>query len=335
MNNSTNDGTIDPPIDPASIPAPIFERDDQGMVKGRVYPRRPDGRIDWFKLIPTEHIKFNDRDPKIADAIQKEYGKAADQLVYADVIKDREVDPRHILVLLWGWIELLHLRGGSAHPRVVHVTPYPKEAANVTCETMIDWEPNAEDRCGFSSYGVADATFENTGGFGYLAQMASNRSLARAVRMGLRVPVYGFDEIARASTPTIQEAGAGGVPTQSGPLGTLQRAAQEAGFSFDEIKKAAADRWLEDNVIIAAATTKGTTPLPKRRIESDPALWSGWADLKGQPRDCVTLITLIKTATAARKNNLEAKAATAAAATTAAKKATKPKVSAEPATAAA
>jgi hypothetical protein len=261
------------------IPQKIFVRDPEtGLVNGLNYVRRADGRIQWEKMIDPKHIVFNTLNDKIVEEITKTYGKPAKSLVYADLLAEGvEVNPKHILVLLQGFTELLALRGGSARPRIAHVLSYPPEAANVTCECTIDWVPNIEEPNGFTSYGTADANMSNTNGFGYLAAMAGNRALVRAVKHGLRIPILGFDEIAKKDS-AIQESGSTSlneapVSTSLTPSGTLERAAAEAKIPFDGVKK-------------------GASANHRQKMEGDPETWTTWSDIS--PRDCWTLINIIK-----------------------------------------
>ncbi len=300
--------TLADPTDPATATEPTpFDRNESGLVKGHDYPLRVDGRIDWFQQIPHEHIVFNDRNPKVAAAIEAAYGKPAGQLIYAEVIASgKVVDPRHILILLQGFVELADIRGyRRAGPATIIAL-----GRDMVCATVdIEWEPNTEEPNGKTSCGEADATTENTGGFGYLTAVAGNRAYVRAVRRGLRIPVLGFDEIAKKDD-TIPEAGnvSAAATTNSptfghGPTGSLQRAAQDCGFAFQQIKDAALARWNEDS----ASIDNNPEVNLKRRIENDPTTWEKWADVP--PRDCLTLINLVKAAKAARAENSIAKEA--------------------------
>ncbi len=264
----------DPILD--TLPEPLrFERDPEtGLVKGLVYPRRAsDNRIEWYKLIDPRHIVFNSA-PKMADAILKAYGKPAKDLVYGDLIAAGiEVDPRHVLVLLMGFLELADLRGYlSATPRIAHVVSYPPEAAICSCECTIDWVPNEEDPNGKVSYGTADATMENTGGWGYLSAMAGNRALVRAVRQGLRIPMMSFDELAKKDS-AIPEATAP-AKTLSLSASTLQKAADSAKLTFEQMKSAIAD---------------GSCDI---KLETDPATWTDWETVP--PRDALLLIKQLR-----------------------------------------
>jgi hypothetical protein len=257
---------------------PVFERDqDTGLIKGLEYPRRPDGRIQWEKLIPHEHIVFNTQNPKVSEEIERIYGRQAKSLVYSEIVAEGlEVNPKHILVLLQGFYEVFAIRGGSAIPRIAHVVSYPPEAAISVCECTIEWHPNIEEPNGFSSYGTADATMENTGGWGYLSAMAGNRAFVRAVKQGLRIPILGFDEIAKKDTAIPESSNVSSklpVSNMMTPSGSLERHATEAKFTFSAVKTGASTKY-------------------KEKIEGNPELWTTWTDIS--PRDCWTLITIIK-----------------------------------------
>lgn len=248
-----------------------FKRNENGLVDGLHYPRRADGRIQWEKLIPHQHIVFNG---KLDATLEKTYGATSRDLNYGDLIAaGKEVDPKHVLVLLAGFQELADLRGyTAATPRIAHVCSYPVEAAICSCECTIDWIPNEEDPEGKTSFGTADATMENTGGWGYLSAMAGNRSFVRAVRQGLRIPIMSFDEIAKKDT-AIPESVSQVAPAKNIATSTLQKHADAAGLTFEAIKTGALERYRE-------------------KMEGDPTTWTKWDDIA--PRDCASLLKLIR-----------------------------------------
>lgn len=259
----------------------IFERLENGLVRGVNYPLRPDGRIQWEKLIPHQHIVFNN---KLDVVLKKTYGNVAANLDYGELVSaGTEVDSKHVLVLLMGLIEVADLRGYySATPRIAHVVHdwakndegrvIPGPNSICTCECVIQWISNREEPAGKASYGTADATMENTGGWGYLSAMAGNRAFCRAVRQGLRIPILAFDEIAKKDTVTIPESGPS--PTQQ-PVhtSTLQKAADAAKLTFDDVKRGAADKY-------------------KDKMKGEPAKWNTWSDIPVS--DCLQLIKIIR-----------------------------------------
>lgn len=255
-----------------------FSRDpDSGLVNNVVYIRDAQGRIDWKAMINPAHIVFQGRkNEKLAAEIAGKYGATYDKLVYAEVVKTQPVEDKHVLILLAGFIELADLRGyNSSHSHIAHVTP----GGNVTCVSHIEWLPNVEEPYPKTSSGEADATVENTGGFGYLAALAGNRAFVRAVRRGLRIPILGADEIAAKdadSAPAEGGASSSGSAAAVGnlsPQGILQKTASELGVTFEQVK--------------AGATTKH-----KAKIEVDATAWTGFGDVP--PRDCMTLINLLR-----------------------------------------
>jgi hypothetical protein len=280
LDSNLHQGCTNAPVQVADIPTPIFQRDfDTGLVIGQAYPRRADGRIDWVQLIPKEQIVFNTNNPKIAADIEKAYGKPAKELNYGELVAAGvQVNPKHLLVLLQGFVEVASLRGYSATGRIAHALSYPPEAAISICECNIDWHPNVEEPNGFSSYGTADATMENTGGWGYLSAMAGNRAFVRAVRQGLRIPIMSFDEIAKKDMQlpesSQQTPVAAFTASGSSPTGALERCAAEMKCGFETLKKGASTKY-------------------RQKIETNPELWNSWADVP--PRDCWTLINILKT----------------------------------------
>lgn len=283
-----------PETDLVDLTPTRFERDPEtGLVKGLSYPRRTsDNRIEWHKLIDPRHVVFNSS-PKMEGAIVKAYGKPAKELVYGDLIAAGvEVDPRHVLVLLMGFLELADLRGYySAAPRIAHVThdwakdDYGKvvtgPGAICVCECTITWIENEEERSGKASYGTADATMENTGGWGYLAAMAGNRAFVRAVRQGLRIPMMSFDELAKKDS-AIPEASAEPAKQMSLSSSTLLKAANSAKLTFEQIRAAAADHW----------SKLQTDPAYETKLETDPAGWGDWESVP--PRDALTLVKTLR-----------------------------------------
>lgn len=280
-------------IEPSTIPS--FKRNAlTGLVEGITYLRRSDGRIDWSKMIRPEHIVFNSKldAPQYGKSLKEIYGASSKDLNYGDLIAaGTEVDPKHVLVLLMGFIELAALRGYlSAHPRIAHVCSYPAEAAICSCECTIDWVSNEEEPDGFTSYGTADATMDNTGGWGYLSAMAGNRAFVRAVRQGLRIPILGFDEIAKKDTTIPESAAPQSSSFDSTPIGLLKKAAadnktdtgQSNPLDFDKVRLAAIYHW--DQLQLDAKH--------KPKMRDNPNLWTKWDDITSA--DCLTLIKAIK-----------------------------------------
>ena len=250
-----------------------FERDPQtGLVIGVDYKYLPDGRIDWKAMLNPAHVVFNSKNKKAAEEIQKIYGAPADKLVYAEVVKNQPVDDKHILVLLKGFQEVAELRGFHSS------TPTSLQVAQgiVAVAHTIQWIPNVEDPQGKATGATADATMENTGGFGYLAAMAGNRAFVRAVRQGLGISILAFDEIAKRDESEHNETGnsstsvSSSVPT---PQNILAKFVREAGFTFEQLKKSAVEKH-------------------KDKMKNDPTFWNDFSDIPSF--DAMTLMTIVR-----------------------------------------
>jgi hypothetical protein len=270
-----------------------FKRNDTtGLVEGVEYPRLPNGRIDWKALINPVHITFNAKNPKLATEISTTYGAPADTLVYADVVAKQPVADKHILVLLAGFIEVAELRGYQAS----EVTQLAVDQGIVAVGHSITWLPNEEEPNGKTSSGTADATLDNTGGFGYLAAMAGNRAFVRAVKNGLGIRILGFDEIAKKddALPEAGNAPSPQVVTSPGnPIAILKRTASECGFTLEDVRKSASKRYIKE--------TEASAKDPKtiRTIETDPSTWKSFDDVP--KRDCLVLVEAMKNAAAKAK----------------------------------
>jgi hypothetical protein len=270
---TTSPSTAQAP-EPTQAPV-VFRRDDDGLIIGAHY-HVINGRISWRHSINPAHVVFNGR---LDEEIEARYGAKANKLVYADVIKTHVVDDRHILIKLDGFVELAELRGYTAAPVTIsHVTP---DGQHVSAVCHITWLPNVEEPFAKTSSGEADATFANTGGFGYLTAMAGNRAFVRAVKRGLGISILGFDEIAKKDTPLSEPSGdsasVGGTSTINplSPQGTLQTTAQSLNLSFETVRKGA---------------VKYATKM-KATIDEING-WTSFADVP--PPDCMSLIGLLR-----------------------------------------
>lgn len=266
------------------------ERDPKtGLYPHIEYKRKPDGKIDWRAMINPAHIVFNTTKPNLCAEIEKAYGGPATSLVYAEVVAKQPVQDKHILVLLAGFKELAELRG---YIRSVPTILNGDQSA-AYCAWEIDWIENSEEPEGKTSGGTADATMENTNGWGYLGAMAGNRAFVRAVKNGLGINLLGFDEIAKKDTALPEAAPSSSAvvtATVSGvgqPVPTLIRVCGEHKISFEAVKKSATKKHLEQD-----KWSKDVNGSPVPPFKSDPTLWSAFEDI--HPIDCMTLITAIK-----------------------------------------
>lgn len=168
-------------------------RDERGLLTVVNYIFTKDGSVNWRAMVNPAHLYpnkdwFSRRNQPIPDTGE---GLRDDQL----------------LIKLAGIKEVAKLRG---YRRVSF--EFPKlERDYVVATCSIDWITNFEstnpidgvndnwDTSGFMD--VANATFDNTDGFGqkFLETIAANRAFVRAVRNYLGIHIVGEDEIAKGN----------------------------------------------------------------------------------------------------------------------------------------
>jgi len=259
----------------ASSLSPTFERDSDGLLKGVVYKRKPDGRIDWRAMINPVHIVRNDQAIKRDEAkLIQRYGKPVAE------IETKDLDDRYLLILLAGIKELAHLRGYTpVRPRVAFASEF-----RCVVETQIDWIANFETLGQPASFGDVGSAIPASVGMGfdlYLEPIAANRAFVRAVRNFLGIHIVGRDEVPFSATVVPDEGGSNTATTESAalapsvtsPQGTLKKAADEAKITFEVVRRTVIEKYRD-------------------KMKSDPEKWEKWQDVK--PADCLTLVDIIR-----------------------------------------
>lgn len=221
-----------------------FKRNEKGLVEGVEYLKRSDGTIDWLRMVKPEYFVLN---KQYQFAIEKKYKDTLASVEKKMQTGEIEVDDNFKLILLQGIKELCFLRGyKSVTYPFTHV-----DDAGVYARCQITWVENPESNGEEVFEDGADATINNTTGFGqqYLTAIALNRSFVRCVRNYLRIPVLGFDEIGPNNTgapiknPKIQETQTEQEekPDNYGllPQNRVEKIADEMGYSFERIKSRA------------------------------------------------------------------------------------------------
>lgn len=166
-------------------------RDERGLLNNTNYIFNKDGTINWRAMVNPIHLYpnkdwFNRRNQPVPET--------------GDGLRDEQ-----LLIKLGGIKEVAKLRGYSR----VHFQ-FPKlERDYVVASCSIDWINNFETNINgsedewlmISSMDVANATFENTDGFGqkFLETIAANRAFVRTVRNYLGIHIVGEDEIAKGN----------------------------------------------------------------------------------------------------------------------------------------
>jgi hypothetical protein len=152
---------------------------ETGLIEGLDYKYSEDGTIDWRSMIPDEYLYpnkdfFNRRNEPIPDSIEG--------------LKDHE-----LCIKIGGIRKLAKWRGFTK----VDFIKLRAEDHIVSLKCIIEWIPNTEEPYPTIYSDNANASIENTNGFGkdFLETIASNRSFIRAVRNYLGIDIVGFDEL--------------------------------------------------------------------------------------------------------------------------------------------
>jgi hypothetical protein len=186
-----------------------------------------------------------------------------------------------LLIKLGGIKEVAKLRGYS---RVLF--QFPKlERDYVVASCTIDWISNFEtnvnsiedDWNSISSMDVANATFENTDGFGqkFLETIAANRAFVRTVRNYLGIHIVGEDEIAKGNGAKAASSSIDGSADIS-PQGILSKKFTEnIGGGFSDFKSWLRELWKAESY-----------------QNEDAANWKTWSDIPA--KEARALLKFIK-----------------------------------------
>lgn len=166
-------------------------RDENGLLKGVTHHYKPNGMIDWRKMISPEHVVVNkfalagrgiDADSLPADALAKL------------VEESREED---LVIKLAGFREIATIRGFNRIESEIKGDHHEKAVVKVTIEWIPNfenpnstWEPYTVSAIASASRESVDERFAK-----YLETLAENRAFVRAVRHSLGIVAVGQDEI--------------------------------------------------------------------------------------------------------------------------------------------
>lgn len=242
-----------------------------------VFPRKPDGTINWRALVQPSHVYVKKGDEaKVATALG-----VTPQDIKEGKYDTSRVEDKHLVIRKAGLIELARIRGyTSAAPEVKYAS-----RDYVVIQTHIHWK-KFEDQDEVVTGGVGEASPDNTSSFMrvYLAAAAENRAFSRAVRQFLNIDIVSADELGgNGVEPEIDSAPS--VASSLTPQGVLQKTVEEAKSSFDKIKAASVAKFKHDADQIAK------DPLFKAAFKADPSVWTKYEDISAL--DCMTLIELI------------------------------------------
>lgn len=242
-----------------------------------VYPRKPDGSINWRALVQPQHVYVKKGDEaKVATALG-----VTPQDIKEGKYDTTRVEDKRLVIRKAGLIELARIRGyTSALPEV--------KCSNrdyVVVQTHIHWAA-FDGQPPVSTGGVGEASPDNTSSFMrfYLAAAAENRAFSRAVRQFLNIDIVSADELGGNSVEPEVDSGSS-MSTSWQPQDVLQKKVEEAKSSFEKMKAAAVAKFKHDTEQLAK------DPLYKAEFKTDPAVWVKYADITAI--DCLTLIELI------------------------------------------
>ncbi len=206
-----------PEISPRQEAVAKFNRDEHGLLPNVNYQFDEMGSINWRALVSDKYLYVN-------KGWFESKGKEAPESI--EGLKDNQ-----LLIMLGGIRELAKIRGFDSMK--FEVIESSRERAVVSCSMY--FIPNYENPDGMNYMEVANATIENTDGFGekFLEAFAANRAFIRCVRNFLNVNIVGFDEIDKSAGKEIEER----VRPKKGsftPQGTLEKTANQMGYEIFE-----------------------------------------------------------------------------------------------------
>lgn len=273
-----------------------LERDELGLLKSFKYPRRTDGTVDWRKCLLPEHLYVN---PEYETELKTQFNVRSRWDI--DVTK---CDDKQLLVRLEGWNHLCFLRGLKAiTPGLPVVLP-----GEVHTTVTVEFLPNFENPFGLIRGDAASASIytEKPRFQLHLASMAFNKAFARAVRLALRVAIYGQDEFAdvKASAAFVEQVTKGDNPLRAvahaeiepakvskpTPVGFLEKLCGENKITFEALKARAIDIRAELGYV--AAEARGDNP----KSTFDPVNWTGFNEESIMANDALILMDKIRVA---------------------------------------
>lgn len=242
-----------------------------------IYPRKPDGTINWRALVQPQHVYVKKGDEaKVATALG-----VTPQDIKEGKFDTTRVEDKYLVIRKAGLIELARIRGyTSAAPEVKHAS-----LDYVVVQTHIHW--NAfENQPAVITGGIGEASAGNTSSFMrvYLAAAAENRAFSRAVRQFLNIDIVSADELGGNGVEPETDSGPS-VASSLTPQGVLQKTIEEAKTSFEKMKAASVGKFKHDQEQLAK------DPAYKVAFKTDPSTWTKCEDISAL--DCMTLIELI------------------------------------------
>lgn len=238
---------------------------ETGLIEGIDYKFNNDGTINWRSMIDPSCLVVN-KDSK--ETVEKQFGKKISE------IDLRDVEDKHILILLSGIKRLAQLRG------IRYVKQKLSHCSNekAACVCSITFIPNIEtDGMEFTFSDVGSASLYSTSSFAqlYLESIAANRAFVRCVRNALGINIIGRDEIDDAASAKAR---------QSPPSQELEKE-QVTGFKAQDFLKSTCEKRTNCNF----EGIKKASILKKTEFNSNPEEWTKFEDIPDT--DCYTILT--------------------------------------------
>jgi hypothetical protein len=249
-----NDTVLSPTVTVQEYTAPILERrylrDQDCLLKGVDYKYKPNGFVDWRKMIPVEYVVLN-REKFLKKDNPKDVDKLSDD-EYNELLA--KADEKDKLIKLAGLKEVAQIRG------YLSLNTSVKDFSHSTvAECTIEWMPNFETSFEqVVSTGVGEAHGENTHGLGskYLAAIAENRAVSRCIRNFLMIHTVADEEVKFQNTDEFGDK----KDLKSGPQAVVDTKLREAKKGFPEFQQYILDK-AKDGEFVGAETWESTSDM--------------------------------------------------------------------------
>ncbi len=238
-----------------------LQRNEFGLLKNVDYKFTPEGWVDWRAMVDPKFLYPN-----------KDWFEARGETVPESI---EGLEDAQLLIQLGGIKELARLRGFNS---VSFSLTHPSNSC-VSAQCTINWIPNYENPNGCIFESTANATIENTSGFGskFLETIAENRAFVRAVRNFLNIHIAGADEIDKSKNKVLEMDNT--QPTTPTAQSSLEKQANNTGFkTYEEFR----EKFLNP-------LAKAGKYTPAKKPETP---WLGYADIPSE--ECRKIISLIK-----------------------------------------
>ncbi len=254
-----------PPNHPSNYTDGPFklQRDEFGLLKNVNYAFSQDGFVNWRAMIDPKFLYPN-----------KDWFEARGEAVPESI---ENLEDAQLLIQLGGIKELARLRGFNS---VSFSLSHPNDKC-VSAQCTINWIANYENPNGCIFESTANATTENTNGFGakFLEAIAENRAFVRAVRNFLNIHIVGADEMDKSKNKVAEIEETAQTVVSLTAQSSLEKQAINAGFKTFESFRA--------DFLDPLAKSGGYTPAKKPETK-----WKTYTEIPAD--ECRKIISLIK-----------------------------------------